>query len=178
MTKALILSHTGSVKSPSIRKSVIRPLKYITPFVKYVPPKLFKFILKKVMVRAQLRNQNVLDLYAKYAHPYITERTIEYGKRFENPLSDRFFIQSITHLGLDMEKEELSHEFIRNDSNQILIFRTENDPLAQDNGLLKTYYPHSTEHIFHETGHLTPFIQADKYMKIIDEFILLQQSKP
>jgi len=124
-----------------------------------------------VMLRAQLRKQNVYELYAKYTPTYITERSIEYGKRFENPLSDRNFIQSVTRLGLDMEKEELSHSSIRNDSSRIFVLRTENDPLAQDNGMLKKYYPNATEHVFAETGHLTPYIQTHRMMQLIDEFL-------
>ncbi|MDA1317459.1 MAG: alpha/beta hydrolase [bacterium] len=171
MTKALILSHTGTIRSPSIRKSVIRPLKIIAPFVRYIPPKLFKFILKRVMLRAQLRKENINDLYAQFAPLYIIKRSKEYGKRFENPLSDKAFIQSVTFLGLSMEKEELSHEALYDDSDRILIFKTDNDPLAQDDGLLNEYYPHATEHVFTITGHLTPFIQTDTYMKTIDEFL-------
>lgn len=54
---------------------------------------------------------------------------------------------------------------------KILIIRTDNDPLAQDDGMFKIYYPEAEVVSFQETGHLTPFIQFEKMVEVINLFL-------
>lgn len=45
---------------------------------------------------------------------------------------------------------------------KLLIIRTDNDPLAQDDGVFKRYYPTARVISFNETGHLTPFLDLTR----------------
>jgi len=46
-----------------------------------------------------------------------------------------------------------------------------NDSLAQDEDIFKLYYPEAKLHVFHETGHYTPFIQFENMVKVINDYL-------
>ena len=54
---------------------------------------------------------------------------------------------------------------------RVLIIRTDNDPLAQDDGVFKEYYPQAIIHTFHDSGHLTPFVRFEEMAQVIDKFL-------
>jgi hypothetical protein len=57
---------------------------------------------------------------------------------------------------------------------KILIIRTDNDPLAQDDGVFEEYYPTAQVYTFYKTGHLTPFIQTEQMVKVIKDFLTMK----
>ncbi len=72
-----------------------------------------------------------------------------------------------------MEKNEknFAHKDLAGWKGKILIIRTDNDPLAQDDGVFKKYYPEAKVVTFKETGHLTPFIRFEEMAEEIGSFI-------
>ena len=85
----------------------------------------------------------------------------------------RDYLESIYRMGIDMEKNE--KKFTNNDladwKGKILIIRTDNDPLAQDNGMFKIYYPTAKVITYTKTGHLTPFVRFEEMTKGIQNFL-------
>jgi len=88
-------------------------------------------------------------------------------------MADKKYLHSIYDLGMDMKN--LESKFTSKDllkwRGTILIMRTDNDHLAKDDGLFKEYYPKAKVTIFKNTGHLTPFIQTEKIIQSIEDFI-------
>ena len=172
MPFALILSHTSSVKSKYIKWRLSFPLKITKHVVPLIPNKLFRkvftFLVTGLQQPGHIQDKN----YKKYASPEIQWRAIEYKKRFEEPLFDKEYVESIYNLGIEAEKEELSHKSINPiNSKNILILKTDNDPLSHDEGYLGKYYPLATIKTFKDTSHLTVFIQIESVIKEIDVFL-------
>lgn len=112
-------------------------------------------------------------LYRKYSTEQNLERRIEFGRHLKLNFLTRKYIKSFYKLGMDMQKEENNWDLktLNELSKKMLIIKTDNDPLAQDDGIFEKYYPHARVHIFSETGHLTPFIQFENMVSIINEFL-------
>lgn len=170
----LILSHTATTKSKPVIKKVIIPGKILYFFLPIVPLKLFRYLVKKNAGRIQAGHSNILDLWKKYASKSCLEKRAEFSNRFGLDFLNREYLNSFYRLGVDMEKEEKkwNKDIFPNWSKNVFIIKAADDPLAQDDGMLKKYYPKAKEFIFNGTGHLTPFIQSEKLIKEITDFII------
>lgn len=170
----LILSHTATTKSKPVIKKVIIPGKIIHFFLPVIPISLFHYLVKKNAGRIQAGQSSILNLWKKYTSKINLEKRAEFSNRFGLDFLNREYLNSFYRLGMDMEREEKvwDKNILGNWSNNILIIMAIDDPLAQDDGMLKKYYPKAKEYIFNGTGHLTPFIQFEKMKQVIDDFIL------
>lgn len=169
----LILSHTSSTRSKALRKKVIIPGKIAHFFLPILPLNLLKFLVKKNSGKIQSGSNDVLSLWKKYSSKDNLIKRTEFINRFGLDFLNRNYLDSFYYLGIEMEREEKKWKIkdLAQWSNNILIIKTDNDPLAHDDGVLKQYYPEAKEYVFYITGHLTPFIQFEKMKKLIDDFI-------
>jgi pimeloyl-ACP methyl ester carboxylesterase len=169
----LILSHTATLLSKPVIKKIMIPGRILYFFLPIIPMKLLKYLVKINAGRVQSGHSNILDLWKKYASKLNLEKRTQFSDRFGLDFLNRKYLNSFYLLGTDMEREEKSwEENIFGDwSKNILIIKSDDDPLAQDGGMLKNYYPKAKVYVFHGTGHLTPFIQFEKMRKEINEFI-------
>lgn len=169
----LILSHTASTRSKPVIKKVIILGKILYFFLPIIPLNLLKFIVKKNAGKAQSGSSDVKALWKKYSSKENLAKRTQFLKRFGLDFLDRSYLNSFYRLGVDMEKAEKQWNYDEFDSwsKNILIIKTDNDPLAQDDGELKKYYPQAKEYVFNRTGHLTPFIRFEEMKKVIDDFI-------
>lgn len=170
----LILSHTATTKSKPVIKKVIIPGKILHFFLPIIPIALLRYLAKKNAGRIQAGHSNILDLWKKYASKSNSEKRTEFSNRFGLDFLNREYLNSFHRLGTNMEKEEKTWDtnILKDWSKNILIIKAIDDPLAQDDGMLKKYYPKAKEYVFKGTGHLTPFIQFENMKKVIDDFIL------
>jgi len=169
----LILSHTATTKSKAVIKKVIIPGKIAYFFLPIVPISLLRYLVKKNAGEIQAGHLNILGLWKQYSSKTNLEKRTEFSNRFGLDFLNRKYLNSFYRLGVNMEREEKTWNMINLlewDKN-ILIIKADDDPIAQDDGMLKRYYPDAIEYIFHGTGHLTPFIQFEKMKKIIDDYI-------
>lgn len=173
----LILSHTGSTRSQSIRKKVIIPGKILYFFLPIIPLGLVKLLVKKNAGKTQSGSSDVKALWNKYSSKENLLKRMQFIERFGLDFLNRSYLNSFYRLGIDMEKSEKQWKYdeFNSWSKNVLIIKTDSDPLAQDDGELKKYYPQAKEYIFFKTGHLTPFIRFEDMKRLIDEFI---NSKP
>lgn len=169
----LILVHTASTKSKTVIKKVIIPGKIAYFFLPIIPLALLRFLVNKNGGKAQAGHSDILGLWKKYSSKINLERRTEFIKRFGLDFLNREYLNSFYRLGTNMEREEKNWngDVFSGWSKNILIVKTADDPLAQDDGMFKKYYPEAKEYIFHGTGHLTPFIQFEKMRQVIDDFI-------
>lgn len=170
----LILSHTATTKSKHVIKKVMIPGKILHFFLPIIPMKLLKYLVKKNAGRVQAGHSNILNLWKKYTSKSNLKKRIEFINRFGLDFLNKEYLNSFYKLGTNMEKEERewSIDDLKDWSENILIIKALDDPLAQDDGMLKRYYPKAKEYVFNGTGHLTPFIQFEKMKKVMDDFIL------
>ncbi|MFA6533407.1 MAG: alpha/beta fold hydrolase [Patescibacteria group bacterium] len=169
----LILSHTATTKSKPVIKKVMIPGKILHFFLPIIPITLLRYLVKKNAGRIQAGHSNTLDLWNKYTSKFNLKKREEFINRFGLDFLNREYLNSFYRLGTNMEKEERGWDTddLNDWSKNILIIKAIDDPLAQDDGMLKKYYPKAKEYIFNGTGHLTPFIQFKKMKRIIDDFI-------
>ena len=169
----LILVHTATTKSKTVIQKVIIPGKIAYFFLPIIPLALLRFLVRKNAGKAQAGHSDISGLWKKYSSKINLERRKDFIDRFGLDFINREYLKSFYKLGTDMEREENSwnKDILVGWSKNILIIKTSDDPLAQDDGMFKKYYPDAKEYIFHGTGHLTPFIQFEKMKKVIDDFI-------
>ncbi len=173
LVEQMILSHSGSTKSKTIVRKVAIPGKILFSFLPILPQGLLNKLFKPVAGRVQAGNSNWMELYRQFSSENNLDRRLEFAKKSPFSIMDKVYLKSVYKLGLDLEK--LEKRFTPNDliswDGKILIIRTDNDPLAQDDGMFKVYYPSAKVVTFHNTGHLTPFIQFEKMVMVIWNFI-------
>jgi len=171
--KKLIISHAAMIKSKTIIKKVIIPGKIMYFFLPLLPQSLLNKFFIPVAGRVQSGNKDYMKLYKKYSSKINLEKRLEFARKTTFSMLDKNYIKSVYKLGTDMQK--LEKNFTPQDlldwKGKILIIRTDNDPLAQDDGEFKKYYPNAKVVTFHKTGHLTPFIQFEKMAKEMDGFL-------
>jgi pimeloyl-ACP methyl ester carboxylesterase len=169
----LILSHSGSTKSKTIVRKVSRPGKFFYKIVPLIPQKFLNKIFIPVAGRMQSGKSNFRALYEKYSSKENLERRIEFSKKNTFSMIDKNYLKTVYSLGTEMERVEnkFSNKDLSGWKGKILILRTENDPLAQDDGMFKHYYPKAKVVTFKETGHLTPFIRFEQMAFEINKFL-------
>jgi pimeloyl-ACP methyl ester carboxylesterase len=169
----LILSHTATTKSKPVIKKVIIPGKIAYFFLPVIPISLLRYLVKKNAGRIQAGHSNILDLWKKYTSKSCLEKRTEFSNRFGLDFLNREYLNSFYRIGVNMEREEKmwNKDILTDWSKNVLIIKVNDDPLAQDDGMLKRYYPEAKEYVFHGTGHLTPFIQFEKMKLVINNFM-------
>lgn len=169
----IIISHAGSTKSKTIQKRVILPGKVLHFFLPVIPISLLKWLIRKFSGRVQSGQSNIKKLYLKYSTKENFERRSEFAKQFGLNFLNRKYLNSFYNLGIEMLESENNwdNNKLNEISKRMLIIKTDNDPLAQDDGVFSKYYPHARIHIFTDTGHLTPFVQFENMVVIIKEFL-------
>ena len=169
----LILSHTGTTRSKTVIRKVAIPGKILHFFLPIIPINLFRNILVKNGGKVQSGQQDVKKLYEIYSTKENLEKRVQLFNKTGFNFLTRDYLESIYRMGIDMEKNE--KKFTNNDladwKGKILIIRTDNDPLAQDNGMFKIYYPTAKVITYTKTGHLTPFVRFEEMTKGIQNFL-------
>ncbi|HBR79120.1 MAG TPA: hypothetical protein DEA46_01680 [Candidatus Moranbacteria bacterium] len=163
----LILSHTATTKSKPVIKKVMIPGKILHFFLPIIPISFLRYLVKKNAGKIQAGHSNILDLWKKYTSKSCLEKRTEFSNRFGLDFLNKDYLNSFYRLGTNMEREEktLNEDILKDWSENILIIKAIDDPLAQDNGMLKKYYPKAKEYIFNGTGHrrfyfMTPIFQT------------------
>jgi pimeloyl-ACP methyl ester carboxylesterase len=170
---ALILSHTGSTKSKTIKNKVSIPGKILYKFIPLIPQFVLDYFFNLIAGKVQTGQSNISQLYKKYSSQQNLERRKIFIKNSTFSLINKEYLKTVYLLGVKMEKVEkkFSNNDLKNWKGKILIIKTNNDPLAQDNGMFKYYYPNASVYTFEKTGHLTPFIQFAKMVQVIEKFL-------
>jgi len=169
----VILCQSGSTKSKTVINHVAIPGKILYFFLPIIPISLFRNFLTKIAGRVQSGQKDVLKLYKKYSTKENLERRTELFNKTGYNFLTRDYLESIYHLGIGIEKNEknFTKRDLDNWKGKILIIKTDNDPLAQDGGMFKKYYPNAKVVTFTETGHLTSFIRFEEIVKVIQNFL-------
>lgn len=169
----LIISHAGTTRSKTIIRRVAIPGKIIYPILPLIPQKILNNFLKRLAGRVQSGDSNFVRLYEKYSSPDNLQTRMEFARKSSFSMANKSYLKSVYKLGIDMERLEkrFTNHDLDNWHGKILIIRTDNDPLAQDDGVFKEYYPTAKVVTFYKTGHLTPFIRFEEMVNVIKKFL-------
>jgi pimeloyl-ACP methyl ester carboxylesterase len=171
--KFLILSHCGTTKSKTIIRQIVIPGKILYFFIPIIPQKVLNALFKPLAGRVQTGKSHVRKLYHKHASKENLERRYDFARKTTFSFIDKNYIRTLYQIGTDMER--LEKNFTSSDlqdwKGKMLILRTDNDPLTQDDGMFLVYYPEASVVTFGITGHLTPFIQFEKMVEEIHHFL-------
>lgn len=170
----LVLSHAASTKSKTVIRNVIRPGKLLYKLIPFIPQWFLNKIFVPVAGRVQSGKSNVLSLYERYSSKENLDRRTEFAKRTIFSMIDKNYLKTVYSLGTEMEilEDKFKPRDLEAWKGKILILRTDNDPLAQDDGMFKKYYPQAKVVTFEKTGHLTPFIRFGEMARTIWNFVI------
>lgn len=171
----VILSHATAPASPSYQKKIIRPLKALRIFLPAIPDKIIKLITKKFARKVQGISKN-----EAIPAPQFDTETMELLKVFTddfyNNYLDKRLLKTWVSLHLDFyNNEKFSPDDLNDWNGEILILRTDNDPLMQDDDEFKRLYPNAQVHTFKGTGHLSFYYKFEEMMMVMKKF--LKQNK-
>ena len=166
----LILSHCCTPKSSTYQKKVLLPLRVLNIFLPLVWHGLIKWSAKnfaggvqgvsKQTQRESVKDQNRIDTL-----------TQKFGQEFRDKYFTKRLLKTWINLHSDFARESFQSSNLSNWRGQVLILRSDNDPLVQDEGDFQRLYPTATIHTFHNTGHLAYYYQFPTMIKIIHKFL-------
>lgn len=167
----VILSHACAPTSSSYEKKIIRPLKILKTFLPVFPNRLIKLITKKFARQVQGISKN-----KTIPAPQFDAETMELLKVFTddfyNNYLDKRLLKTWVSLHLDFyNNEKFSPDDLNDWDGEILILRTDNDPLMQDDGEFKKLYPNAQVHTFKGSGHLSFYYKFEEMMMVIKKFL-------
>jgi len=172
--EALIISHACTPRSKTYQRKNLLPLRLLQKFLPCIPNRLIQFAVRFAGV-VQGENPKISKKYPVN----LSRKDKEYYKVIMDEYYRRFFDKRLlqTWIGLHHEfsKQELLPENYSYLKGKVLILRTDNDPLMQDEGDFKRLYPTAKVHTFKDTGHLTFYYQLESMAEVIKQF--LQKSR-
>lgn len=168
----VIISHALAPKSTSYKWKIVFPLKVLNLFLPIIPLSFIRYVSLKLAGRVQGfsvdNHRQRIDSIDKR-----TNKLLEYfvEEFYEKYLTKRL-LQTWIRLHLDYYyNEKFTPDDLSDWRGKILILRTDNDLLAQDNGEFKKLYPDAEVFTFRGTGHLTFYLQLKKIIEIINKFV-------
>lgn len=167
LPSAMVFSHTAAPNSETFIKNVVQPMKLVQPLLPIVPIGIFREMIKRLGGKVQLRSKLTVDTVAKEPSKLDFVRG-EYAKQMIDTLP-KPMIETTVALALNYHHKKFNP--LHEKSKRILILRTDNDPLAQDDGRFAILYPKAKVVTFSGTGHLTAFLQFEKYCQEIRTFL-------
>lgn len=168
--KKIIISHACTPQSKTFFRKIILPLRMLNIFLPFIPNKLIRFITKNFSGRIQ-GGDKILD-----KETYLKQRRKAFNKLMIKNFYDKYLnkklLKTLINLSWDFYKnEQITLKDLRDWQGKVLILRTDNDPLMQDEGIFEKIYPQAVRHTFKGTGHLSFFYQFSEMIQIIKKFL-------
>jgi pimeloyl-ACP methyl ester carboxylesterase len=168
--QGLILSHTCTPKSDTYRRKVIQPLCLVSVLLPVIPDSLIKFATK-FSGKIQGTDRKTITKYFVPTDPQERGYTKAILEDYYKNFLDKKLLRTTIKIHQDLYRQVLSPRDFNYLQDRILILRTDNDPLMQDDGDFLNVYPRATVHVFEGTGHLTFQLQEDKIIQVIQNFL-------
>lgn len=170
--KALIISHAFAPKSKTFLRKVLFPLHLLNLVLPFIPNSLMRVIIKfRFATRIQGTSTAMISKYKDKTPKENKDLFALLSKKYYAEFFTKRLLQSWIYLYNDFSKLKFTAEDFAFLGKNILILRTDNDPLAQDGGEFAKIYPKATVYTFYDTGHLTFHYQFIDMIKIIKSFL-------
>ena len=164
----VILSHTCPPTSTFYKNKIIRRLQLLNLVLPIIPSTIITFLAKNIARKLQdndksLKRDNNDDNTKIYA-----DLSKEYYQRYFN----KRLLKTWIKLHFDFYHNEKIHKEDYIDwKGKVLVLKTDNDPLIQDEDKFINIYPDTEVYTFKGTGHLTFFYKSKKIIERIKKFI-------
>ncbi|MBI2617710.1 alpha/beta hydrolase [Candidatus Gottesmanbacteria bacterium] len=168
----LIISHAPAPKSKTYKEKIIRPITFLNTILPFIPNYFIQFMSKRFAGWFQgVSRKDHLRL-----KPEINKVTEELQTYFIGEFYKKYFNKKLLKTWIKLHLNFYNNEnFLPDDlsdwKGEILILRTDNDPLAQDDGEFKRLYPKAHVYTFHNTGHLTFYYQFENMVEVMRKFL-------
>ncbi len=167
----LIIFHACTPKSQLYRRKIV-PLLKLSFLLPFVPVGIFSSFLKHFAGKLQGAPKQKIDTSTKNETQIISLTKLFTNEFFEKYLTKRL-LTTWSNLHKDFIKESFSSQDFFDWKGKVLILRSDDDPLMQDEGDFKKVYPQASTYTFHHTGHLTYYYQFPQMVKVMQNFFCL-----
>lgn len=164
----LILLNACTPKS-KLYQSKIVPLTKLKFLLDIIPISIFRFLLRRLGDKLQGASKEGRVRAKEY---------IEVDKLlhlFAQEFIEKYFTKRLLTTWLYLHKEFSQESVTKKDFSEwkgkVLIMRSDNDPLMQDEGDFKKVYPQSGIFTFHGTGHLSHYYEFHKMVEVMNNFL-------
>jgi pimeloyl-ACP methyl ester carboxylesterase len=166
----LILSHSCA---PDAKKytSRIKPLLKLHFLLVFVPSGFITFFGKHFIGRLQGESNEEKTMLITHQDNDISQLNTFFNIEFFEKYLTKRLITTWVYLHRDFLKEKITVKDFSNWQGNVLILTSDNDPLVQDEGELKSIFPKSREYMFHNTGHLTYYYQFPQMIEVMKDFL-------
>lgn len=165
----LILSHCCTPKSRLYRRKII-PLLRLSFLLPIIPQSFFVFLLRHFAGKAQ--NAPTVPENISPDTNNIKVFTMLFNEEFIKKYFTKRLLTTWANLHKDFVNETFSVQDFSDWKGRVLVLRSDNDPLMQDEGEFKKIYPNVTEYVFHNTGHVAYYYAFPEMVKVMKQFLL------
>ena len=164
----LILLSSCTPKSKLYQRKIV-PLTKLKLLLGIIPISVLRFLLrtfggqlqgasKKGRARAKEDTEldKLLNLFVQeFIEKYFTKR----------------LLTTWLYLHKEFSQESITHTVFSDWKGKVLIMRSDNDPLMQDEGDFQKVYPKASVFTFHGTGHLSHYYEFPKMVEVMKSFL-------
>lgn len=168
----VILSHACTPKSVTYKRKVITPLKLLRVFLPLIPSSSIKWTTRTFARRFQGGNNKThFEILSK-----LEPRTMELNNLFLQEFRNKYLTKRLLTTWINLHSDFYKNEKFVSDTfkdwkGRVLIIRTDNDPLMQDEGDFKVIYPHAVVYTLKGTGHLSFYYKFKEIVYEIKKFL-------
>lgn len=171
--ESLIISHACTPESKRYKLKIVIPLRALGIFLPVIPDGLISLFAKLFASKIQRGSSGKLPKDPIMAEPVNKELTAYFTQEFYRKYVTKTLIRTWINLHTDFYlHEKFAPSDLKDWFGKVLILRTENDPLMQDEGYFVKLYPSANVYTFCGTGHLTFYYQFSKILKHITDFLV------
>lgn len=168
----LIISHSPAPKSKTYRKKVIFPLKFLNAVLPVMPTSFIRFAAIKYAGSFQGISEKEHGKLIEYMDEDTKKLLYHFASEFYSKYLTKRLLLTWIRLHFDFyENEYFTPKDLADWKGKILILRTDNDKLADDDGEHAKLYPQAKVYTFYGTGHLTFEYQFEKMKQVIKDFL-------
>ena len=169
---SIIISHACTPKSITYKNKVITPLRLLKTFLPILPNTLIRWTTRTFARRLQGGdNKTHFEILSKL-RPRIVRLNNLFLQEFRNKYLTKRLLKTWINLHLDFYKnEKFTSNSFKSWKGQVLIIRTDNDPLMQDEGDFGVIYPKAKVYTLTGTGHLSFYYKFDEIVNEIKRFL-------
>lgn len=170
--ESIILSHACTPKSITYKNKIIKPLRLLKVFLPLIPFLVIKWFTITFAKRFQGGSNKSHNEIISKLDPRTVELNTLFLQEFRNKYLTKRILTTWINLHLDFyNNEKFSNNTFKDWRRRVLIIRTDNDPLMQDEGDFKIVYPNAKVYTLKSTGHLTFYYKFDEIVRVIKKFL-------
>jgi pimeloyl-ACP methyl ester carboxylesterase len=169
---SVILSHACTPESRTYERKVVKPLRALSILLPYIPENVIRKVARASAIQLQKAPPEHTQNDPLMNNPGYAEMTRYFAEEFYDSYLTKTLLRSWASLHNDFfRNEKFKPSHLDKWPGRVLILRTDNDPMMQDEGHFANLYPGAKVRTFTGTGHVTFYYQFTEMLKEINDFI-------